>query len=117
MTVPIMLTINGIYGRTTGVISAKYNLIATPPGPFFAIWGVIYLSLTVSAFYMVLNNVWSANVIALFATASLLNGLWTFVFSYSSIISNNICSVILISMAILNEALWIEMELKNNNFS
>ncbi|MFM7857023.1 MAG: hypothetical protein ACKO96_35140, partial [Flammeovirgaceae bacterium] len=98
-----MLTVNGIYGRTTGVISAKYFLLSTPPGPFFAIWGIIYTALLVSAFYMVLNNVWSAYVTALFAVGCLLNGLWTFVFSYSSIATNTICAFILVTMAVLNE--------------
>jgi len=101
-----MLTISGINGRTTGKISDKYNLIITPPGVFFAIWAIIYTTLTVSGFYMVINNVWSSDVITLFAVGCLLNGLWIYVFSYSSVLANNICTVILISMAILNEYLW-----------
>jgi len=112
LTVPVMLTISGINGRTTGSISDKYNLMITPPGIFFAVWGIIYTGLTISGFYMVINNVWAADVVALFAVGCLLNGLWIYVFSYSSIPSNNICTAILISMAILNEILWAEMEIK-----
>jgi len=51
VTVPIMLIVSGVCGPKTGKISNKYDLIVTPPGPFFAIWGVIYVGLTVAGIY------------------------------------------------------------------
>lgn len=59
LTVPVMLVISGIYGRRTGKISDKFGLVVTPPGPFFAIWGVIYIVLIIAGLYNTIANVWS----------------------------------------------------------
>ena len=117
ITVPIMLAASGFAGRKTGKFSAKYNLIVTPPGAFFAIWGIIYTSLVVSGLYFVINDVWSADVVTLFAIVCILNGLWIYVFSFGTITSTNICTIILILMAILNGTQWALMELQENTFS
>ena len=112
-----MLIVSGIVGRKTGTISAQYNLLVTPPGAFFAIWGIIYTSLVVSGFYFVINDVWSAGVMAIFAVVCILNGLWIYFFSYGTIISTNICTIVLIVMAVLNGTQWALTELKGNQFS
>lgn len=83
-TVPIMLVISAIAGPKTGKVSNKYDLIITPPGPFFAIWGVIYLGLITSGIYLVLANVWSLKVTIIFAFVNLLNGLWVYIFNYAT---------------------------------
>ena len=105
-----MLTISGVVGSKTGKISNKYDLIVTPPGPFFAIWGVIYTSLLVSGIYCAVSNTWSLGVTVLFAILNLLNAAWIYVFSYASTRANNISLVILILMTVLNEVQWVWME-------
>jgi hypothetical protein len=106
-----MLVTSGIVGRHTKKVSDKFNMIVTPPPRFFAIWGVIYLGLIVASIYSVTINAWSLGVTVLFAVVSILNGLWIYVYNYSSITSNNICLVILLSMVVLNEIQWIWMEI------
>jgi tryptophan-rich sensory protein len=101
-TVPIMLIISGIAGAKTGKVSNKFDLIVTPPGAFFAIWGIIYLGLIVSGVYCVISNTWSLGVTVLFAVVNLLNALWVYVFSFSTIKTNNICAIIVVLMAVLN---------------
>jgi len=36
------MIVNGTVGKSTGGVSRKYFLKITPPGYFFAVWGVIY---------------------------------------------------------------------------
>lgn len=110
-----MLVISGIAGAKTGKVSDKFGLIVTPPGPFFAIWGVIYIGLIISGVYMAVSNVWSSGVVALFAIVNILNGLWVYIFSFATTKTNNICAVIVILMAILNEIQWVWMEIPNSS--
>jgi hypothetical protein len=109
--VPILLVVAAIVGPNTGKVSDKFGLFVTPPAPFFAIWGVIYLGLIVAGIYSVAINVWSLGVTVLFGVVSILNALWIYVFDYASVKSNNICLVLLISMVVLNEVQWIWMEI------
>lgn len=110
-TVPIMLVVSGIFGPKTGKVSNKFDLLVTPPGPFFSIWGVIYIGLIVSGIYCVSQNVWSLGVTTLFALVSLLNGLWVYVFNHATVKSNNWSLLIVLLMAVGNELQWIWMEL------
>lgn len=114
-TVIFMLAVSAIIGRRTAKVSHKYSLIITPPGGFFAIWGIIYLSLIVAGVYCLVSNVWSLEVTILFGVVSILNGLWIYVFDFSSTLGNNLSSIILLAMVILNEAQWILMQLPPNS--
>lgn len=115
LTVPIMLVVSGKAGAKTGKVSNKFGLIVTPPGPFFAVWGIIYLGLIISGIYSIASNTWSLGVITLFALVNILNALWVYIFSFATLTTNNICSAIVILMAILNEVQWIWMELPANS--
>lgn len=114
LTVPIMLVVSAIVGKRTAQVSHKYSLVVTPPGPFFAIWGVIYIGLIVSGIYSVVENVWSLGVTVLFGTVCLLNGLWVFIFDKATTKTNNICTIIVFLMLILNELQWIWMEIPSS---
>jgi hypothetical protein len=116
LTVPIMLVVSGKAGAKTGKVSNKYDLIVTPPGAFFAIWGVIYIGLIISGVYCIVSNTWSLGVTMLFAVVNILNALWVYIFSFATLRTNNICTVILILMTVLNEAQWIWMELPTNSY-
>ena len=107
--VVFMLVISGSVGRKTGVISGKYNTIATPPGGFFAIWGLIYLGLIIAGIYNLVANTWSLGVTVIFTIGAILNGLWIYIFNFSSSKANNLCAIVLLSMVILNEIQWIWM--------
>ena len=113
MTIPIMLLIGAIYGKYVGVVSAKFNLIVTPSGIIFSLmWFIIYVGLILSGIYFVINDVWSADSITIFSIVCLLNGIWILVFKNATFTSNNICLLLQIAMLVLNEILWISMELK-----
>jgi hypothetical protein len=112
--VPIMLVISAIVGPKTGKVSNKFDLIITPPGPFFAIWGVIYLGLIISGIYCVMANTWSLGVTVIFGVVNILNGLWVYVFSYSSKRTNDICALMVILTTVLNQIQWIWMEIPSN---
>lgn len=109
-TYPIMVIVSSTIGVGTSKNSNKYGLIVTPPGPFFAVWGIIYTSLLVSGIYCVVSNTWSLGVTVLYAIVNLLNAAWIYVFSFGTTRANNLCAVILISMAVLNEIQWVWME-------
>lgn len=110
-----MLVVSGKAGAKTGKVSNKYGLIVTPPGPFFAIWGIIYIGLIVSGVYATVANTWSLGVTVLFAAVNLLNALWVYIFSFATLKTNNICAVIVILMAVLNQLQWAWMELPNSS--
>jgi len=104
---PLMLVLVGVFGRNTGKISDKFHINVTPPGPFFAIWGLIYTCLIVAAIYSMAENVWSIQTIILFAIGNLLNGVWVYIFDHGTIRAINLSTIIVITMAILNEFVWI----------
>lgn len=112
-----MLVISGTFGKTTGKVSNKYDLIITPPGPFFAIWGIIYLGLIISGVYCIVSNTWSLGVTSLFGIVNILNALWVYIFSFSSLTTNNICSILVILMAVCNQIQWSWMEIAPNGSS
>jgi hypothetical protein len=105
-TTAAMILASKILGKTTGDISRNFSLRVTPPGIFFAIWGAIYLGLIVTGIYAAVGEGWSALMKLLFLTGNILNGLWLYVFGFGTSTCNNICLFILLSMAVLNEALW-----------
>lgn len=109
-----MLVLSGIKGKDTGKVSDRFNLIPTPPGPFFAIWGVIYIGLLVSGLYSVINNIWTTEVLILYSIVCILNGIWVYIFSFATVRSINLCTAIVIAMAILNELQWILMEIPSS---
>ena len=79
-----MLIISGKAGSQTGKVSNKYDMIVTPPGPFFAIWGIIYIGLIISGVYSAVSNTWSLGVTVIFAVVNILNALWVYIFSFST---------------------------------
>ena len=70
----------------TGEVSDSFGALFTPAGYVFAIWGVIYLSLTVFAVYQVLpaqkDNTRIDRIGIWFILANLFNGAWIFAWHY-----------------------------------
>lgn len=70
----------------TGEVSDSFRTLFTPAGYVFAIWGVIYLTLTVFAVYQVLpaqkDNTRLDRVGFWFILANLFNGGWIFAWHY-----------------------------------
>lgn len=73
-------------GQTTGEISAKYPTLFTPSGSTFAIWGLIYLTVTAFIVYQALpaqrSNQTIANIGLLFKANCLANAAWIFAWHY-----------------------------------
>ena len=111
-----MLVVSGKAGAKNGKVSNKYDLIVTPFGPFFAIWGIIYIGLIISGVYCLVSNTWSLGVTVLFAAVNILNALWVYVFSFATLTTNNICLFIVILMTLLNQVQWVWMEIPANSF-
>lgn len=70
----------------TGAVSDSFGALFTPAGYVFAIWGVIYLTLTVFAVYQVLpaqkNNTRIDRIGIWFILANIFNGAWIFAWHY-----------------------------------
>ena len=98
-------------------MSFKFHLRVTPPGPFFAIWSVIYLGLIIAVLYAVLGGAWTTSMKVLFGITCLLNGGWAYVFIKGTKASNLISLVVLVATATANEAVWIESTYINTGTS
>jgi translocator protein len=72
--------------KSTKELSDQYEVLFTPAGYVFAIWGLIYLLLAGYAIYQALpsqaNNPHQARLGVLFAVSSLLNGVWLVAWHY-----------------------------------
>lgn len=81
------LPINNI---TTGEISDSFRALFTPAGYVFAIWGVIYITLTIFAIYQVLpsqkDNIRLDRIGSWFILANLFNGAWIFAWHYQQFV-------------------------------
>ncbi|ANC77068.1 hypothetical protein ABE65_009740 [Fictibacillus phosphorivorans] len=73
-------------GQTTGELSAKYNVLITPAGYVFSIWGLIYLLLTIWVIVQVLpqnrDKPVYENIGLWFVLNCILNCTWIFVWHY-----------------------------------
>ena len=86
------ITVNGlanalpINNLTTGEVSDSFNALFTPAGYVFAIWGVIYIALTIFAVYQILpaqkNNARIDRIGPWFIFANIFNGAWIFAWHY-----------------------------------
>ena len=86
------ITINGlanalpINGLMTGEISDSFGALFTPAGYVFAIWGLIYVTLTIFGVYQVLpaqkNNERIDRIGIWFILANLFNGSWILAWHY-----------------------------------
>jgi translocator protein len=84
----ITLIVNGlsnttlIGGRTTAEVSNSYPTLITPAGYVFAIWGIIYVLLSIFLVYQALpnkkNNPFQKQISGLFILSSFLNVVWLF---------------------------------------
>lgn len=108
VSVLVMIAVSVLTGKNTAEVSKKFNLIVTPPGPFFAIWGVIYLGLLIIGVYCRVQSVWSNSMILIFAIGNFLNAIWVVVFSQGKIAGLNICCFLGINMALVNNFLWFQ---------
>lgn len=86
ITVNALANILPINNLQTGAVSDSFAALFTPAGYVFAIWGVIYLTLTVFAVYQVLpsqkDNARLDRIGIWFILANLFNGGWIFAWHY-----------------------------------
>jgi hypothetical protein len=86
ITVNSLANILPINNLQTGAVSDSFAALFTPAGYVFAIWGVIYLTLTVFAVYQVLpsqkDNARLDRIGVWFILANLFNGGWIFAWHY-----------------------------------
>ena len=86
LTVNALANILPINNLQTGAVSDSFAALFTPAGYVFAIWGVIYLTLTVFAVYQVLpsqkDNARLDRIGIWFILANLFNGGWIFAWHY-----------------------------------
>jgi hypothetical protein len=108
VSVLVMIAVSVLTGKKTAEVSKKFSLIVTPPGPFFAIWGVIYLGLIVIGLYCRVQPVWSNSMILLFALGNILNSIWVVVFSTGTVAGLNLCLFLGFNMAVVNNFLWFQ---------
>jgi len=111
------LPINNIQ---TGAVSDSFAALFTPAGYVFAIWGVIYLALTVFAIYQFLpaqkNNERLDRIGIWFILANLFNGGWIFAWHYLQFpISLLLMVGLLISLLVIYVKLGIGKEKSSPN--
>jgi len=97
-------------GRSTGEISDLYPSPFTPAGFTFAIWGIIYLSLSAFVIYQALpaqrNNLQLAGISSLFKFNCLANALWIFAWHYEYLLlSVLLMACILFSLVLIYRSL------------
>jgi hypothetical protein len=117
LTLIITITINGlanalpINGLMTGEISDRFGALFTPAGYVFAIWGLIYVTLTIFGVYQILpaqrNNERIDRVGIWFILANLFNGSWILAWHYQQFILS-----IIIMFGLLASLLVIYMRLQ-----
>lgn len=84
-----------------------YQLYTTPPGIFFAIWGVIYTGMAVVNVMNLYYNIWNINThIFLFIVNSMLT-LWSGIFDIGTDASVFAASAILLLIVPVTLKLWI----------
>ena len=87
----ICIIVNYIYGRKAGERSLSTPTKATPPGIFFAIWGLIYLSLASLYAYALYNSIFfDHNIIS---QEVLFNMKYVHLFNILWVLSNNISNL------------------------
>lgn len=112
LTLLLTITVNGlantlpINNKLTGEISDSFNALFTPAGYVFAIWGVIYLVLTVFAVYQILpgqkDNKRIDRIGPWFIIANLANAAWIFAWHYLQFaLSLAIMLVLLVSLLVI----------------
>lgn len=103
-----MLIVNGLAtagvlnGKTTSEISNSQNVLFTPEGYVFSIWGVIYLLVAVWLFLQFKNEENLTPKIAnLFIVSSILNVFWLVTFHYEWFALSQIVMLVLLIVLIL----------------
>ena len=84
----------------------NYRLYVTPPGVFFAIWGLIYTSMAIANVYNLVKNSWSLSAHVYVAVNNFLLILWLAVFDIGT--DTAVCSafVILVLTTIIGLKFW-----------
>jgi translocator protein len=93
-------------GNTTGALSAKYNVLITPAGYVFSIWGLIYTLLAIWVIYQVMPKHMNHTVFKKlgywFVISCIFNCLWIFVWHYEKLILSLIVMIgLLLSLIII----------------
>ena len=112
LTLLITITINGlanalpINGLLTGEISDSFGALFTPAGYVFAIWGVIYLALSIFGVYQILpaqrDNERIDRIGIWFILANLFNGSWILAWHYQQFLISLILMLgLLISLLVI----------------
>ncbi|MBY6035842.1 tryptophan-rich sensory protein [Fictibacillus nanhaiensis] len=93
-------------GNTTGELSAKYNVLITPAGYAFSIWGLIYTMLVIWVIYQAsprhIHNPMFQKLGYWFVVNCMLNIIWIFVWHYEKLYLSLIVMIgLLISLIVI----------------
>jgi translocator protein len=93
-------------GNTTGALSAKFNVLITPAGYVFSIWGLIYTLLSIWVIYQAMpkqiNQTVFKKIGFWFVVNCILNCLWIFVWHYEKLLLSLIVMIgLLLSLIII----------------
>ena len=87
----------------------KYGLRVTPPGPFFAIWGLIYLNFFIASTYALVTDAWLPSSWLLYTAWNVMVGGWTLFFSTATRTGVAVSTVFIIGTLLSMEALWADL--------
>ena len=94
-----------INGKTTAELSDSYPNLFVPAGYVFAIWGVIYVLLSIFVVFQALpknrNEEFHNQISGLFIISSLANSLWIFLWHYEQVLFSLITMLVLLVSLIL----------------
>lgn len=106
-----------INGKTTGEISDQLNVLFTPAGYVFSIWGLIYLLLAIwliiSFFKRDTSEATTTKISYLFSLSCLLNAGWLLSFHYEKFI---LSSIIIIALLIVLILIYLSYPIGDNRF-
>lgn len=93
-------------GNSTGALSAKYNVLITPAGYVFSIWGFIYTLLAIWVIYQAMPKQINQPVFKTigywFVISCIFNCLWIFVWHYEKLIISLIVMIgLLLSLIVI----------------
>ncbi|WP_082235388.1 TspO/MBR family protein [Halobacillus massiliensis] len=119
----LVVTVNGLAnalplnGQTTGEISNRLNVLFTPAGYVFSIWGLIYLLLAVWIIRQIPASRRGLPVYqktsALFVLSSVLNSLWIFMWHYEFF---GLSVLVMISLLITLVHLYVRLQESEASF-
>ena len=90
-----------------------YSIRPTPPGPFFAIWGVIYLNFLITSTHTLIKDNWPRSAWLCYAAWNVMVGLWTITFNSVTQEGLFVSFFLILALLLVMEKLWTELVKSN----